>query len=53
MVVPCLDEERTVGRVVREALRTLSDAASAEVLVIDDGSSDATFPGSNYRPSIG
>jgi len=42
VVVPCLDEERTVGRVVRDASRTLSGTASAKILVIDDGSSDAT-----------
>jgi len=38
-LVPCLDEERVIGETVR-ALRSL--APSAVVVVVDDGSTDAT-----------
>jgi glycosyltransferase involved in cell wall biosynthesis len=42
VIVPCLDEERTVGQVVAGLPRSLPGVAELEVLVIDDGSSDAT-----------
>ena len=42
VIVPCLDEERTVGQVVAGLPRSLPGIAELEVLVIDDGSSDAT-----------
>jgi glycosyltransferase involved in cell wall biosynthesis len=42
VIVPCLDEERTVGQVVAGLPRSLPGVAELEVLVIDDGSADAT-----------
>lgn len=41
VVLPCLDEEHSVGLVVKEALRTLQSAGiPGEVLVVDNGSVD-------------
>ncbi len=40
--IPALDEERTVADVVRGVPRTIPGIATVDVLVIDDGSSDAT-----------
>lgn len=40
--IPALDEERTVGDVVRGVPRLLPGIAEVDVLVIDDGSVDAT-----------
>ena len=42
VMVPCLDEERTVGDVVRAVPRELPGVGSVEVLVLDDGSADET-----------
>ncbi len=42
VLVPCLDEERTVAEVVRGVPRRLPGIAEVEVLVLDDGSTDAT-----------
>ncbi|HYN93393.1 MAG TPA: glycosyltransferase family 2 protein [Pilimelia sp.] len=42
IVVPCLNEERVVGRTVRSALALAAPGASTNVLVIDDGSDDCT-----------
>lgn len=42
VIVPCLDEERTVGAVVGGLPRSLPGVAAVDVVVIDDGSSDAT-----------
>lgn len=42
VVVPCLDEERTVGAVVTAIPATLAGGAVVEVVVVDDGSTDAT-----------
>lgn len=43
VVMPCLNEERTVGECVRRALRTLGElGVSGEVVVVDNGSSDAS-----------
>jgi len=38
--IPCLDEETTIGDVIREVPRAIEGADRVEVLVIDDGSSD-------------
>jgi glycosyltransferase involved in cell wall biosynthesis len=41
VVLPCLNEEDSVGKVVEEALRALKDAGiPGEVLVVDNGSQD-------------
>lgn len=40
--IPALDEERTVGDVVRGVPRSIPGVAAIDILVIDDGSSDAT-----------
>lgn len=41
VVLPCLDEERTVGGCVQKALRALADVGlSGEVVVSDNGSKD-------------
>jgi glycosyltransferase involved in cell wall biosynthesis len=43
IVLPCLDEEDNVGPAVAEALQAAGPCASAiEVIVVDDGSHDAT-----------
>jgi hypothetical protein len=43
VVMPCLNEERTVGRCVEKAIRTLRDlGVPGEVLVVDNGSSDSS-----------
>lgn len=42
VVVPCLNEEQTVSRVVSGVPRKITGIERVEVLVIDDGSSDAT-----------
>jgi cellulose synthase/poly-beta-1,6-N-acetylglucosamine synthase-like glycosyltransferase len=43
IVVPCLNEERVVGRTVRNALALKGPAGSrTRVLVVDDGSDDGT-----------
>ncbi len=42
VALPALNEERTVGDVVRRVPRDLAGVSSVEVLVVDDGSSDAT-----------
>jgi glycosyltransferase involved in cell wall biosynthesis len=41
--IPALDEERTVGQVVRGVPRDIPGIASLEVVVVDDGSCDATI----------
>jgi len=38
--IPCLDEEATIGDVIREVPRRIQGADRVEVLVVDDGSSD-------------
>jgi len=40
--IPCLDEEATIGRVVGEVPREIEGVDRVEVLVIDDGSVDAS-----------
>jgi polyisoprenyl-phosphate glycosyltransferase len=44
VIVPALNEERAIGTVVQEIKRTLteSDIGTFEIIVVDDGSSDAT-----------
>lgn len=42
VVVPCLNEEQTVSRVVSGIPRSITGIERVEVLIIDDGSSDAT-----------
>ena len=42
VMVPCLDEERTVADVVHAVPRDLDGVGPVEVLVLDDGSTDAT-----------
>ncbi len=42
VAIPAFDEAVTVGRVVSSVPRSLSGARSVDVLVVDDGSSDAT-----------
>lgn len=42
VIVPCLDEENTVGDVVRNVPTEIPGVGRTEVIVIDDGSSDAT-----------
>jgi hypothetical protein len=44
VVLPCLNEEDSVGLVVQEALETLDSAGlTGEVLVVDNGSSDQSM----------
>ena len=42
VVIPCLDEERTVGHVIAGIPERIDGIGRVEVLVIDDGSSDNT-----------
>jgi glycosyltransferase involved in cell wall biosynthesis len=42
VAVPCLNEEKTIGNVVSAVPRELNGFGKVDVLVIDDGSSDAT-----------
>lgn len=42
VAIPCLNEEQTVARVVAAIPREIPGVASVQVLVIDDGSTDAT-----------
>jgi glycosyltransferase involved in cell wall biosynthesis len=44
VVMPCLNEERTVGRCVEKAVRTMRDLGiRGEVLVVDNGSTDRSI----------
>lgn len=42
IVIPCLNEERVVGNTVRAALALTAPGLTSRVLVVDDGSDDAT-----------
>jgi len=42
VTLPALNEEQTVGRVIRAVPRTIAGIARTEVLVVDDGSTDDT-----------
>lgn len=59
VVIPCLDEAATVGRVVAEARAALASSGLAfEVIVVDDGSEDgsadaATAAGARVVPTGG
>ncbi len=41
--IPCLNEEETVGRTIRDIPREITGVDRVEVLVIDDGSTDRTL----------
>jgi hypothetical protein len=42
VMIPALNEEETIGRVIAEIPRTFEGISSVEVLVCDDGSTDGT-----------
>ncbi len=42
VIIPCLDEERTVGDVVSRVPREIDGVGEVAVLVVDDGSTDGT-----------
>ncbi len=42
VVIPCLNEEPTVGRVVAGVPRNIVGISRLEIVVIDDGSTDKT-----------
>ena len=42
VVIPCLDEEKTVRRVVEAVPNEITGVSEIQVLVMDDGSTDAT-----------
>jgi len=42
VVIPALNEEGNIGRLVEEAFRAIAPETLAEVIVIDDGSTDGT-----------
>src|SRR5207302_1682439 len=42
VVIPALNEQETIGRVVSDIPRALPGVESVEVLVVDDGSDDLT-----------
>jgi glycosyltransferase involved in cell wall biosynthesis len=42
VTIPALNEAATIGAVIREIPRTIAGVDAVEVLVVDDGSSDAT-----------
>jgi glycosyltransferase involved in cell wall biosynthesis len=42
IVIPALNEERTIGQVIRRVPRDIAGVGPVEVLVVDDGSSDRT-----------
>ncbi|HEY7269108.1 MAG TPA: glycosyltransferase family 2 protein [Dehalococcoidia bacterium] len=42
ITIPALNEETTIGEVIREVPRDIPGITSVEVLVLDDGSTDAT-----------
>ena len=42
VVIPAMNEAGNIGRLVREIHDTLTDRPAAEIIVIDDGSDDAT-----------
>ena len=46
VVIPCLNEEPTVARVVAGVPRDIPGIGRTEIVVIDDGSSDA--PGASW-----
>ena len=42
VVIPCLNEEKTVARVVNAVPRSIAGVDAVEIVVMDDGSTDAT-----------
>lgn len=42
VAIPCLNEEATIAAVVKDVPRSLPDISRIDVVVIDDGSTDAT-----------
>ncbi len=42
VVIPALNEEGNISRLVRETLEVVPDTVLAEIIVVDDGSTDAT-----------
>ena len=42
VVIPCLNEEKTVGRVVEAVPRSIPGVAEIDIVVMDDGSTDET-----------
>jgi dolichol-phosphate mannosyltransferase len=44
VILPALNEEGNIGRLVRETFRVLPADCLGEVIVVDDGSSDGTGP---------
>lgn len=42
IIIPCLNEEKTIGKVIDDIPRDLEDITELEVLVVDDGSTDDT-----------
>lgn len=42
VVIPAYNEEKTIGRVIREIPRRIAGIGSVKVIVVDDGSSDRT-----------
>jgi glycosyltransferase involved in cell wall biosynthesis len=42
VVIPAYESEKTVGKVIDELRGVFADAAADDILVVDDGSSDAT-----------
>jgi glycosyltransferase involved in cell wall biosynthesis len=44
VVIPAYNEEKTIGKVVREIPRRIAGIGSVEVIVVDDGSGDRTVP---------
>ncbi|SDH35698.1 glycosyltransferase family 2 protein [Pseudomonas abietaniphila] len=42
VAIPCLNEAKTIAQVVSEVPRTIAGVYSVDILVVDDGSEDAT-----------
>lgn len=42
VIIPALNEEETIGSVIRSALAQENEALELEIIVVDDGSSDGT-----------
>ena len=49
IVIPCLNEEETIGEVIEQLARRFPEA---ELLVVDDGSSDGTARRAGDRPQV-
>ncbi len=42
VAIPCLNEEASVGTIIRRVPRTIDDVTAITILVVDDGSTDRT-----------